>query len=72
MFIGLDINKIKNFLGTTKKYHFQKTNKNISSISFLLTSEIEKSKLRTIDLKNLNKKSTNDNNYDYIFHSYFL
>ena len=44
MFIGLDINKIKKFL-REKNYHIDRTNKDISSIKSLLTSNITKSRL---------------------------
>ena len=44
MFIGLDINKIKKFL-KDKNYHVDRTNKDVSSIKNLLTSNINKSRL---------------------------
>lgn len=43
-FIGLDINKIKNFM-RDQNYHFDRTDKDISSIKNLVTANIKKSKL---------------------------
>jgi hypothetical protein len=43
-FIGLDINKIKTFM-KDQNYHFDRTDKDISSIKNLLTANIKKSKL---------------------------
>ena len=59
MFIGLDINKLKNFM-RDQKYHFDRTEKDISSIKNLLTSNINKSKL------NLFKRNRLDNSFVYI------
>ena len=59
MFIGLDINKIKNFM-RDQKYHFDRTEKDISSIKNLLTSNINKSKL------NLFKRNRLDNSFVYV------
>ena len=58
-FIGLDINKIKNFM-RDQKYHFDRTEKDISSIKNLLTSNINKSKL------NLFKRNRLDNSFVYV------
>ena len=58
MFIGLDINKIKKFL-REKNYHIDRTNKDISSIKSLLTSNITKSRL------SLFEKNKLDNTFVY-------
>ena len=72
MFIGLDINKIKNFL-RDKNYHIDRTNKDISSIKNLLTSNINKSRLslfeknrldNTFSFRPKNKGSEDLNNID--------
>ena len=72
MFIGLDINKIKNFL-RDKNYHIDRTNKDISSIKNLLTSNINKSRLslfeknrldNTFSFRPKNKGSEDINNID--------
>ena len=47
-FIGLDLNKIKNYLRDLK-YQFSRTDKSIESISYLLSSDISKSKLEFLD-----------------------
>ena len=69
MFIGLDINKIKKFL-KDKNYHVDRTNKDISSIKNLLTSNINKSKLSSFEknkmdntfvLKRKNEEKENNN-----------
>ena len=73
MFIGLDINKIKEFL-RKKNYHLDRTDKDISSIKNLLTSNIYKSKLsqfeknkfdNTFNFKFKNKGNKNENNIKY-------
>ena len=58
MFIGLDINKIQKFL-KDKNYHIDRTNKDISSIKNLLTSNINKSRL------SLFEKNRLDNTFTY-------
>ena len=58
MFIGLDINKIKQFL-KNKNYHLDRTNKDISSIKNLITSNITKSRL------SLFEKNKLDNTFVY-------
>ena len=67
MFIGLDINKIKNFM-KEKKYHFDRTDKDISSIKNFLTSNIHKSKLNLFERNKLDNtfiyKAKNKNNED--------
>ena len=64
-FIGLDINKIKNFM-KDQNYHFDRTDKDISSIKNLLTANIKKSKLilykDKIDNILKHEKSNKDNN----------
>ena len=54
MFIGLDINKLKNFM-RDQKYHFDRTEKDISSIKNLLTSNINKSKLNLFKRNRINE-----------------
>ena len=69
MFIGLDINKIKKLL-RDKNYHLDRTNKDISSIKNLLTSNINKSKLclfeknRIFNTFNFNPQKTENDNID--------
>ena len=64
-FIGLDINKIKTFM-KEQNYHFDRTDKDISSIKNLITANIKKSKLilykDKIDNILRNDKSDKDNN----------
>jgi len=60
MFIGLDINKIKEFL-RKKNYHLDRTDKDISSIKNLLTSNIYKSKLSQFEKNKL------DNTFNFKF-----
>ena len=64
-FIGLDINKIKTFM-KEQNYHFDRTDKDISSIKNLITANIKKSKLilykDKIDNILRNDKNDKDNN----------
>jgi len=71
MFIGLDVNKIKKLL-KDKNYHVERTNKDISSIKNLLTSNINKSKLNSFEKNrifntfNFNPQSKELDNIDNI------
>ena len=64
MFLGLDINKIKN--GLNKKYDLPKTKKTVESFNELLTMDIKKSRLNMPFLNKQKKvkkfKSNNLNN----------
>ena len=73
LFIGFDIKRIATLL-KQGEYNFERTEKPISSIKNLITSNINKSRLNIVDKKNVNNnedkmKSDRDNNKEILSNS---